>query len=170
MGLVRDNRWQDVNLKVKSLKELVQSTKGNRFSSDKLTEEGRQLLESNKFPEAIALFEKAIAEDSSNYLPRSLLGRTLSRTGKSDAARLVLVDALVMEPDRGATWLSAAEMFAEIGKPEEAGSALKLAIFFSTNRETALQFLQDKARFQSAKFWDVIETNRSSLVGVPAGN
>ena len=167
LGLVRDNRWQDVKPKVNSLKELVQVTKGNRANSEKLTQDGLKMLESNNTAEAIALFEKAIAEDSSYFGPRSLLGRTLSRSGKPDAARLVLVDALVMEPDRGGTWVSAAEMFAEMGKPEESASALKLAIHFSTNREAAMQFLQDKTKFPSDKFWSVVENNRSALNGVP---
>ncbi|MEY3487897.1 MAG: hypothetical protein RL075_1902 [Pseudomonadota bacterium] len=167
LGLVRDNRWQDVKPKVNSLKELVQVTKGNRANSEKLTQDGLKMLESNNTAEAIALFEKAIAEDSSYFSPRSLLGRTLSRSGKPDAARLVLVDALVMEPDRGGTWVSAAEMFAEMGKPEESASALKLAIHFSTNREAAMQFLQDKTKFPSDKFWSVVENNRSALNGVP---
>ena len=167
LGLVRDNRWQDVKPKVNSLKELVQVTKGNRANSEKLTQDGLSMLESNNTAEAITLFEKAIAEDSSYFGPRSLLGRTLSRSGKPDAARLVLIDALVMESDRGGTWLSAAEMFAEMDKPEESASALKLAIHFSTNRETAMQFLQDKTKFPSAKFWVVVENNRSALNGVP---
>jgi len=168
LGLVRDNRWQDVKPKVNSLKELVQVTKGNRANSEKLTQDGLKMLESNNTAEAITLFEKAIAEDASYFGPRSLLGRTLSRSGKPDAARLVLVDALVIEPDRGGTWFSAAEMFAEMDKPEESASALKLAIHFSANRETAMKFLQDKTQFPSAKFWVVVENNRSALNGVPA--
>ena len=167
LGLVRDNRWQDVKPKVNSLKELVQVTKGNRANSEKLTQDGLKMLESNNTAEAIALFEKAIAEDASYFGPRSLLGRTLSRTGKPDAARLVLVDALVMEPDRGGTWFSAAEMFAEMDKPEESASALKLAIHFSTNRESAMKVLQDNTQIPSAKFWVVVENNRSALNGVP---
>ncbi len=168
LGLVRDNRWQDVKPKVNSLKELVQVTKGNRANSEKLTQDGAKLIESNNMAEAIPLFEKAIAEDPSYFSPRSLLGRTLSRSGKPDAARIVLVEALVMEPDRGGTWFSAAEMFAEMGKAEESASALKLAIHFSTNRETAMQYLQDKTHFPSLKFWNVIESNRSGLNGVPS--
>lgn len=168
LGLVRDNRWQDVKPKVNSLKELVQVTKGNRANSEKLTQEALKLLESNSTSEAISLFEKAIAEDSSYFGPRSLLGRTLSRSGKPEVARLVLIDALVMEPDRGGTWFSAAEMFAEIGKPEISADALKLAVHFAANRESAMKLLEDKTQFPSAKFWAVVENNRSVLNGVPA--
>ncbi len=168
LGLVRDNRWQDVKPKVNSLKELVQVTKGNRANSEKLMQEALKLLESNSTSEAISLFEKAIAEDSSYFGPRSLLGRTLSRSGKPEVARLVLIDALVMEPDRGGTWFSAAEMFAEIGKPEISADALKLAVHFAANRESAMKFLEDKTQFPSAKFWAVVENNRSVLNGVPA--
>jgi hypothetical protein len=167
LGLVRDNRWQDVKPRVNSLKELVQVNKGNRANSEKLTQDGLKMLENNNTAEAISLFEKAIGEDSSYFGPRSLLGRTLSRSGKPDAARLVLIDALVMEPDRGGTWFSAAEMFAEMGKSEESASALKLAIHFSTNRDAAMKYLEDKSQFPSAKFWAVVENNRSALNGVP---
>jgi tetratricopeptide (TPR) repeat protein len=167
LGLVRDNRWQDVKPKVTSLKELVQVTKGNRQNSEKLVGEAEKLMSAGSYGDAVSPLEKAIAEDPSFADPRHMLGRALTRSGKSDAARAVLLDALVNDPERAATWLAAAEMFAEIDKPDESFYALKLALHFSKNREAANQFLQDKSRFPSAKFWVVVENNRSALAGVP---
>ena len=167
LGLVREDKWQDINQRVKSLKDLTNITNGNRAVSENLVQDGINFLETDHTSEAISSFEKAISEDASFSLPRSLLGRTLTRAGKIDIARNVLIDALVIEPDRGSTWLSAAEMFAEMNKPDESALALKLAIYFSSNREIALQSLQDRTKFQSPSFWKVIEANRPSFSGVP---
>lgn len=170
LGLVRDNRWKDVKNAAASLKALAQAPQGNRRLSDEQTQIGIQNFEARNYAEAITHFEKAVGADASNVEPRFYLGRALNRTGKFDTAKNVLIDALIIQPDRGASWFTTAEVFAELDKKDEATFALKLAVFFSKNREQAIASLKDKSKIESDKFWKIIEDVRPVLSGVPASN
>jgi predicted Zn-dependent protease len=170
LGLVRDNRWKDVKNAAANLKALAQAPQGNRRLSDEQTQIGIQNFEARNYSEAIAQFEKAVGADASNVEPRFYLGRALNRTGKFDTAKNVLIDALIIQPDRGASWFTTAEVFAELDKKEEATFALKLAVFFSKNREQAIASLKDRSKIESDKFWKIIEDVRPVLSGVPSSN
>ena len=170
LGLVRDNRWKDVKSAAANLKALAQAPQGNRRLSEEETQIGVKNFEARNYAEAITHFEKAVGADASNVEPRFYLGRALNRTGKFDTAKNVLIDALIIQPDRGASWFTTAEVFAELDKKDEATFALKLAVFFSKNREQAIASLKDKSKIESDKFWKIIEDVRPVLSGVPASN
>ena len=110
-----------------------------------------------------------MALDATNADARFGLGTSLVRSGKATVATAVLIDGLLIAPDRGAGWLAAAEVFAENGKDEAAVSSLKLAVHLAKNREGALKFLgaANSDNVPSAKLRKILESAMPSLSGVP---
>lgn len=168
LGLARDGRWNDVPAKVTLVKSLGQVSKTNSPESQKLTEEGLEALRADQLGKANEVLEKAIQADPGNFQARFGLGTALTRQGKFDAAITVLIDSLLIAPDVGSGWLTAAEAFSELDKTEAATSALKLAYFYASNRDNARKFLEDTSRIKSVKFRKVIDNTLPALSGIPA--
>lgn len=168
LGLVRDGRWKEVGPKVQLIKSMSQVSVGNSKASAEASAAADQTLKAGNAQEAANQFEKAVALDAANAEARFGLGTSLVRSGKASVATAVLIDGLLIAPDRGAGWLAAAEVFAENGKDEAAVSSLKLAIHLAKNREGALKFLgAANDNIPNAKLRKVIETAMPSLSGVP---
>jgi len=168
LGLVRDGRWKEVSPKVQLIKSMSQVSPGNSKASAEASAAADQTLKAGNAQEAASQFEKAVALDAANAEARFGLGTSLVRSGKASVATAVLIDGLLIAPDRGAGWLAAAEAFAENGKDEAAVSALKLAIHLAKNREGALKFLgATNDNIPNAKLRKIIETAMPSLSGVP---
>ncbi len=168
LGLVRDGRWKEVGPKVQLIKSMSQVSAGNSKASAEASAAADQTLKAGNAQEAASQFEKAVAMDAANAEARFGLGTSLVRSGKASVATAVLIDGLLIAPDRGAGWLAAAEVFAENGKDEAAVSALKLAVHLAKNREGALKFLgAANENIPNAKLRKIIETAMPSLSGVP---
>ena len=168
LGLVRDGRWKEVSPKVQLIKSMSQVSAGNTKASTEASTAADQTLKAGNAQEAASQFEKAVALDAANAEARFGLGTALVRSGKASVATAVLIDGLLIAPDRGAGWLAAAEAFAENGKDEAAVSALKLAVHLAKNREGALKFLgAANDNIPNAKLRKIIETAMPSLSGVP---
>jgi len=168
LGLARDGRWKDVPAKVTLVKSMGQVNKTNDATSKTLTDQGYEQLGADQLAKAAETFEKAIQADPGNHQARFGLGSALTRQAKFDAAITVLIDSLLIAPDAGSGWLTAAEAFSELGKTEAATSALKLAYYLANNRDNARKFLEDPSRIKSEKFRKVIESTLPALSGIPA--
>ncbi len=168
LGLSRDGRWNDVPTKVNLIKSLGQVSKNNSQESQNLTEQGLEALRADQLDKAAEILEKAIQADPGNHKARFGLGTVLTRQDKFDAAITVLIDSLLIAPDAGSGWLTAAEVFSELDKTEAAASALKLAFFYASNRDKARKFLEDPSQIKSGKFRKVIDNTLPTLSGVPA--
>jgi predicted Zn-dependent protease len=168
LGLARDGRWKEVPAKVNLVKSMGQVNKTNAPQSKQLADQGSELLNSEQFANAADAFDKAIQADPGNIQARFGLGTSLTRQGKVDAAITVLIDGLLVAPDAGSGWLTAAEVFSELGKTEAAASALKLAYYFASNRDNARKFIEDPSRIKSEKFRKTIDTTLPALSGIPA--
>lgn len=168
LGLARDGRWKEVSPKVQLIKSMSQVSAGNSKASAEASASADQTLKAGNAQEAASQFEKAVALDAANAEARFGLGTSLVRSGKANVATAVLIDGLLIAPDRGTGWLAAAEAFAENGKDEAAVSALKLAIHLAKNREGALKFLSaTNDNIPNVKLRKIIETAMPSLSGVP---
>jgi predicted Zn-dependent protease len=168
LGLARDSRWKEVPAKVSLIKSMGQVNKTNDAGSKTLTDQGLELLGADQLAKAAETFEKAIQADPGNAQARFGLGSALTRQGKFDAAITVLIDSLLIAPEEGRGWFTAAEAFAELGKTEAAASALKLAYYQANNRENTRKFLEDPNRIKSDKFRKVIDSTLPALSGIPA--
>ncbi len=168
LGLARDGRWNDVPAKVALVKSLGQVSKTNSPESQKLTEQGLEALRADQLAKAAEILEKAIQADPGNPQARFGLGTALTRQDKFDAAITILIDSLIIAPDVGNGWLTAAEAFSELDKTEAATSALKLAWFYASNRDNARKYLEDPSRIKSGKFRKVIDNTLPALSGIPA--
>ena len=168
LGLVRDSRWNEVGTKLNQIKSMSQIKAGDQKNSSDLTSSADQLLKDGQVQDAYNQFEKAVSADPRNVAARFGMGTCLTRLGKFDSAITVLVDAILISPDKGAGWLAASEAFSELGKDEAAASSLKLAIYLANNREAAMKFLNAaNENVQSPKFKKVIESTLPALSGVP---
>lgn len=168
LGLARDGRWKEVPAKVSLIKSMGQVNKTNDGASKTLTDQGYEQLGADQLAKAAETFEKAIQADPGHAQARFGLGAALTRQGKFDAAITVLIDSLLIAPEEGRGWFTAAEAFAELGKTEAATSALKLAYYQANNRENTRKFLEDPSRTKSEKFRKVIDSTLPSLSGIPA--
>ena len=168
LGLVRDSRWNEVGTKLNQIKSMSQIKAGDQKTSSDLSASADQFLKDGQVQDAYNQFEKAVSADPRNVAARFGMGTCLTRLGKFDSAITVLVDAILISPDKGAGWLAASEAFSELGKDEAAASSLKLAIYLANNREAAIKFLNAaNENVQSPKFKKVIESTLPALSGVP---
>jgi predicted Zn-dependent protease len=170
LGLSRDGRWKEIPAKAQLIKSMSQIDGGNNKESAELSASAEQASSSGDWANATASFERAIALDPGNVDARFGLGLVLTRQGKFEQAKNVLVDGLLISPDKGRGWLTAAEAFAELGKDEAAASSLKLAVYYSKNREAALNALKDENVIKSSKLRSLIQANMPSISGVPVRN
>lgn len=164
-----NNEWQKIEALTKELKGQSPFKKGDNSASKGLVSQGDQAISSGNIQGAIEAYSKAVTADESNIDARVAWGYAQYRGGNHAPAVTILGQALVAEPDKARAWLYVAEVFAEMGKEEPSLSALKLAVYFSKNREAALAAIKsDTDTIKSRRFGDLINKNINGLTALPA--
>lgn len=168
MGLARDNRWAEVPAAIASLKAMSSFQAGDRSASDQLLNQARDVFNTDPARAEQFLLD-AILADGSNAEARFLIARSLLAQKKVDAASVALIDGLTIGPDLGSGWFAAAEVFSETNRTEAAISSLKLAVFYASDRERALNYLRNaETNIASAQMREIIKTAMPTLAGVPS--
>ncbi len=164
-----NNEWQKIEALAKELKSQTPFKKGDASAAKSLVAQGDQAIAAGNIPAAAEAFSKAVSADESNIEARMSWGYAQYRAGNHAQAVTILGQALVAEPDKARAWLYVAEVFAEMGKEEPSVSALKLAVYFSKNREAALNAIKsDTETIKSRRFGDLINKNMNGLTALPA--
>lgn len=164
-----NNEWKKIEALTKELKGQSPFKKGDSSASKGLISQGDQAISSGNIQGAIEAYSKAVTADESNIDARVAWGYAQYRGGNHASAVTILGQALVAEPDKARAWLYVAEVFAEMGKEDPSLSALKLAVYFSKNREAALAAIKsDTDTIKSRRFGDLINKNISGLTALPA--
>ena len=113
-------------------------------------------------PVTLIQAEQSVIESQFN------LGAADLRARNYEAAVAHLLDCLLMDPTRAATWLSVSEAFAERGKLEASAGSLKLAVYFARDQARAIEYLNNaKAEIKSKKFLEVIHQSRQKFSTIP---
>ena len=168
ISLSKENRWSEVNPILSVIKSFTQSNSGDRAASATTFTKAELLLNEGHFEAAIPEFEKAITADPFFAEPRFGLSIAQLRTGKFESAIASLIDALLINPENGAGWLTASEAFSELGKKEASGSSLKLAVYLSKDRGKALNYLKGaSSNVKSESFKKVIKNTVNELSTIP---
>ncbi len=130
---------------------------------------GAMLFQMGELKEALPYLEKALAERSWDYRSHFTLGRLLEQTGQLDRSQrhLAIADSLrtmlsyisrlerqVQEqPDQTHYWVQLAEMYRQLGRPEEARQMLQVA----ANLAPGMWDLQNNVAYLSLTLGDTAD-------------
>ncbi len=89
---------------------------------------GDRLMEQRRYEEALAAFERAIAEDSTNATAHLNVGVIHAMAGRMDAARRAFEDAIRLDPSNSRAHYNLGRVLARIGEPDRARQAFESAI------------------------------------------
>ncbi len=168
ISLSRENRWTEVAPILTVIKSFSQRDSGDRGANVNIFNRAEQLLKDAQFESAISEFQKVVAADPSFAEARFGLSIAELRLRKFDNAIASLVEALLINPESGPGWLTASEVFSELGKKDAAEASLKLAVYLAQDREKALNYLRGaNINVKSESFKKIIKSSMDELGRVP---
>lgn len=118
---------------------------GNKAVARKLNAAALEALKADDVAGAIAQLRQARQENPQDVEIAANLGFALVKANEPDTAQAVLVEAVLLNPRRSATWTPLAEALALNGQMEQAQAALWVAFQWSGNRERSLNFYLDRS-------------------------
>lgn len=168
ISLSQNNRWTEVNPILIVIKSFAERGSGDRTDTTIALNKAEQLLKESQFEAAISEFERIINADPFLADPRFKISIAQLRVGKYDNAINSLIEALLIDPESGAGWLTAAEVFSELQKNDASEASLKLAVYLAKDREKALNYLRGaNVNVKSEKFKKIIKKSINELSRVP---
>lgn len=151
MGLAANNDWGSVQTKLEQTKTTVPAAV-DKAAARQLNTQALNALRSGDVPGAVSLFTQAAAQDPGDPEIQNNLGYALLQAGRLEEARQYLLQTLQLAPTRAQAWVNTADLFAQSGNAEVAQAALKLAVFFATNRTEALASLSREENLGHEQF------------------
>lgn len=141
----------------------------DRVAARSANAEGKAALQHADFEQAIASFKRGVEADPLDLELLNNLGYALGEGGHQTDAVTVLGEVLHRAPRRTAAWANLSTTLAELGQPEQAKSALVVALHYSSQRERTIEFLrQQSTAGRSAAIRDVNAAVYQSADAVPA--
>jgi predicted Zn-dependent protease len=128
-----------------------------------------QLVAANKWTEFVAL-TRVLAPVGEGQSPEALREQAQASLAKQqpEQAQQAVLEALLRDPQSGASWLMAARVFAERDASGPAESALRLAYYFARDRQQAMASLTEMAKGAEPKFKAVVNSQLPELSKIPA--
>lgn len=125
-------------------------------STDIKLQQGLQLLNQGRLPEALSLTLGIVREAPHNEVAWFLLGLIYTGTGQAQEAIHAFSKILALFPDHGAAWAHLASLFAQQGDIKQAERAIEQAISFDDNDANSYQMI--------AKALTILERHQESLL------
>lgn len=128
-----------------------------------------QLVAESKWTEFVALTQ-VLVPVGAGQTPEALREQAQASLAKQqpEQAQQAVLEALLRDPQSGASWLMAARVFAERDASGPAESALRLAYYFARDRQQAMASLTDMAKSAEPKFKAVVNSQLPELSKIPA--
>jgi len=159
--------WDQVNALLMQSKPMQFNTV-NRNKARQLNQKGLDALKQSQFDDAVAQFKSGITEDPNDAEIKNNLAFTYIKMKQFDLGRSAVVDSLLVSPTRGAAWLNAAEIFAELNNAQIASQALRAALHFANNKQKAIETLSDDSKVPSEKLRAVIKSTLPDAEQIPS--
>lgn len=151
MGLAANNDWGSVQTKLEQAQPTVPAAV-DKAAARQLNTQAINALRSGDVQGAVTLFTQAAAQDPGDPEIQNNLGYAYLQAGRLEEARQYLLQTLQLAPTRAQAWVNTADLFAQSGNAEVAQSALKLAVFFATDRAKALASLSREENLGHEQF------------------
>jgi len=124
-------------------------------------EEGIKAIREGNFDKAITHFQRAVAANSEVAEYANNLGFAYLKNGQLDESKEAFLNTLLLDPSRAICWLNVSELFAMQGNIDGGRSAMKLAIFFASDRQKAIGSIERISQTQNGSFvksvWELVE-------------
>lgn len=162
--------WHGVDSLTERIQQQGTPAAGNRdrVAARGANAEGKAALQHADFEQAIAAFKCGVEADPLDVELLNNLGYALGEGGHQADAVTVLGEVLHRAPRRTAAWANLSASLAELGQPEQAKSALVVALHYSSQRERTIEFLrQQSTAGRSAAIREVSEAVYQSADAVP---
>lgn len=114
--------------------------------------QGLAAMRSGDAKSALPFFLQAVDQDPGDPEIENNLGYAFLQAGQLDDARQHLLQTLQLAPTRATAWVNTADLFAQRGNGQAAQAALKLAVFFASDRAKALASLSREDNLGSEAF------------------
>ncbi len=151
MGLAANNDWGSVQAKLEQAKPAMPAAV-DKAAARQLNTQAINALRAGDVQGAVTLFTQAAAQDPGDPEIQNNLGYAYLQAGRLEEARQYLLQTLQLAPTRAQAWVNTADLFAQSGNAEVAQSALKLAVFFATDRTKALASLSREENLGHEQF------------------
>ena len=109
----------------------------------KFNQEGAELVKQGRMDEAIQAFQNAIAEDSSDPVPRLNLAYAYDQQGKKEQAVAMYQEAIQLDPRNLLAYNNLGVLYDKLGKYEEAMTAFQSALEIDPSDANTLQNLEN---------------------------
>jgi hypothetical protein len=151
--------WDSVDSQTQALKQTASPVKGNRKLSRESDAEGLKEFRQNNFMAAIAAFERGVKADSSDVEVINNLGYAHLQADHLRDATRILTHVLLLAPDRSSAWGNLADALSRTDNQNAPRDALRLAIYFSGNRQRTVEFLGRAAEKHSVEKFRSLASN-----------
>lgn len=130
---------------VNKLNGMNKPQRGDRKLARALNTKGLDQYKLRNFNEAIELLRKASEADPADIEILANFGHVSLQGNRAIDSRQPLLNALVLDPKRSSTWLPLGEMYAMLGKDNEALNALLIGYKYSKDQAKASAFFNEQA-------------------------
>jgi len=151
MGLAANTDWGSVQTKLGRAQPAVPAAV-DKVAARQLNTQALNALRHGDVQGALDLLTQAAALDPGDPEIQNNLGYAYLQAGRIEEARQYLLQTLQLAPTRAQAWVNTADLFAQSGNGEVAQSALKLAVFFATDRTKALASLSREENLGHEQF------------------
>lgn len=134
---------------VAEIRALPPQVRGERRPARALNDQALSALRAGDHELAIRTFVAAMEKDSSDQEIVGNLGYALMQANRFGDARLALLGALVINPERSSSWFNLGLTQVRLGKSDAAFASLLLAFRFSENQTKTREWLQKFAQDES---------------------
>jgi len=151
--------WGSVDNQTQAIKQAASPVRGNRKLSREANAEGLEAFRQSNFPAAIAAFERGVRADPNDVELMNNLGYAhLQAEHVKDSIR-ILTHVLLLAPDRSSAWANLSDSLSRTDNQNAPIDALRLAVYFSSNRQRTLEFLGKTLETHSVeRFRSVVST------------
>ena len=151
--------WGSVDNQTQAIKQAASPVRGNRKLSREANAEGLEAFRQSNFLAAIAAFERGVMADPNDVEVMNNLGYAhLQAEHVKDAIR-ILTHVLLLAPDRSSGWANLSDSLSRTDNQNAPRDALRLAVYFSSNRQRTLEFLGRTVETHSVERFRSVASN-----------
>ncbi|MBI3375497.1 MAG: tetratricopeptide repeat protein [Betaproteobacteria bacterium] len=160
--------WNQVRALSVAIKQSVSVTHGDRRVARAANSDGLKALNSGNYASAVSTLQAGVQADPGDVEVRNNLGYAQLKAGKRGDAIATLEQLLLQVPDRTSAWANLSEALTDAGDLATAKSCLRIAVYFSSNRERTATFLSQTAESHpSQQFRSLVAEVLQNISAIP---
>lgn len=139
--------WPQIEADIAVLEQKIQKpAHGNVKAGRTANVEGMKQLQAQQYEAALTSFTDALEQDPANIEIRHHLSQAQLQTGQTADAFNTLIQTLLLAPYEAPAWQTLAEIEAKNGDRQKTDQALRLALYFTPQRDLMLKALAETSQ------------------------